>query len=241
MPDPAPRRGRLTRAAVVEAAVELADRQGLAAVSMRNVAGALQVAPMALYRHVTDKDDLLDAMVDRLIEEFGAPPEDTSASRASAPPAGMPAEPGWVSAARTRIWAARAVLARHPWARQAIETRTRRTAAVLSHMEALTSVLLSGGVSADLTHHALHALGNRIWGFSPELFPGDATAGSSPLDPADYPGILAVAAQARRRRPDATGCDEDFEFGFALDLILAAVARLHDAGWASHPTTGTQG
>jgi hypothetical protein len=44
---------------------------------------------------------------------------------------------------------------------------------------------------------------------------------------------MSVAADARTRRPQATGCDEDFEFVFALDLILDAVARLHDHGWQS--------
>ena len=53
------------------------------------------------------------------------------------------------------------------------------------------------------------------------------------MDPAELPSILTIAQDASQRRPGAAGCDEDAEFGFTLDLILDAVARLHAAGWDS--------
>ena len=53
--------------------------------------------------------------------------------------------------------------------------------------------------------------------------------------PSDFPGILAIAADASARRPGATGCDEEFEFRFALDLLLDGIARLHASEWASPP------
>jgi AcrR family transcriptional regulator len=67
--DPRPRRRTLTREAIVSAAVELADRDGLAAVSIRSVAAELNVRPMSLYGHVASKDDLLDLMFDQLAGE----------------------------------------------------------------------------------------------------------------------------------------------------------------------------
>ena len=67
MSNRAPRK-TLTRAAVTAAAVDLADREGLDAVSMRRLAQELDVVPMAIYKHLADKEDLLDAMVDRVIE-----------------------------------------------------------------------------------------------------------------------------------------------------------------------------
>lgn len=224
-----PPRTPLDRTAVLRAAVAIADREGLDAVSMRRVARALGVVPMALYKHVGDKEDLLDGMVAVVIDGFAAP---------------VPAEPptAWKPVVRDAILAARRGLAGHPWARRAIETRSRRTPSVLRHMEALTSAFLRGGFSPDLTHHAMHALGNRIWGFSPELFdesPAPAAtqartqSRSAAPDPADYPGILSVSADAAARRPGATSCDEDAEFTFALDLLLDAIERLHEAGWSS--------
>ncbi len=226
MPRATPRPA-LTRAGIVAVAVTLADEEGADALSMRRVADALGVVPMALYRHVADKEDLLDGLVDSVIGEFAAPAGDAETTG------------DWRARVRAAAFDARHVVAHHPWARRAIETRTQRTPAVLAHMERLTQLFLDGGLSPDLTHHAMHVLGNRIWGFSPELFndPGHQAVrrpslGPAP-DPADYPGILAIAADARGRRPDAVGCDEDFEFGFALDLILDAVHRLHESGWVS--------
>jgi AcrR family transcriptional regulator len=67
---------RLDREQVVSAAMALADEAGLDAVSLRRVADRLGVTPMALYRHVASKDDLLDAMADRLYGELDLPADD---------------------------------------------------------------------------------------------------------------------------------------------------------------------
>jgi AcrR family transcriptional regulator len=64
---------RLTREAVLEAAIELADAGGPDALSLRRLARELGVTPMALYRHVRDKDDLLDGIADRLYTELELP------------------------------------------------------------------------------------------------------------------------------------------------------------------------
>ena len=212
----ATRRAPLNRDRVLKAAVELADEAGIDAVSMRQLAQRLGVVPMALYKHVTDKDELLDGMVDVVIEEF-APPD-----------------PGldWKDGVRRQLLSARRAVLRHPWARRAIESRTRRTAAVLGYMDAVAGTLIAGGFSADLTHHVMHALGNRIWGFSPEMFDeSQGEPGPSPeaeLDPAQaaklaqrYPHIvqIAVAATERARADGSRGCDEQFEFEFGLDLL----------------------
>lgn len=224
-------RPRLSRTSVLAAAVTVADGEGLEAVTMRRVAEALGVVPMALYKHVADKDDLVAGMVDTLVDQMRP---------------GVPAESAeWRDRVVEALRSARRVVVEHPWAQRAIESCTTRTSAVLAHMERVTSIFLDAGFTPDLTHHVMHLLGNRLWGFSPELFPG-APASASPsgtsrgaapvADPADYPGILAIAADARARRPHATGCDEDFEFDFALDVILTGVERLHRTRWASTPS-----
>lgn len=213
---------------------------------MRSLADELGVVPMALYKHVRDKEDLVNAMVDAVIAEFGRPD-----------PTAMPAQDAEAlrSAMHRALLAARAAVLRHPWARRAIETRTTRTVSVLDHMESVTQLFLRRGFSPDLAHHAMHTLGNRIWGFSPELFSEPVGSGSpspqptgtstpaqrdrrqvSPTpDPADYPAILAIAADAARRRPGATSCDEDFEFGFALDVMLDGLEQAHASRWSSGP------
>lgn len=225
-------REALNRERVLRAACAVADADGMDAVSMRRVAQELGVVPMALYKHVADKDDLVDGMVDLVIGEIGA--GDASA--------------GWKIAVRQRVLSARAAVLRHPWARRAVESRTRRTPVVLGYMDSLAGALRAGGLSVELTHHALHALGNRMWGFSPELFEEPPATDT----PAPAPGQLDVAtAEFARRYPHVVeiataatggdlsrvggGCDEQFEFEFALDLLLDGVERLHLAGWSPRP------
>lgn len=68
--DAAQVRGRpsLTRATVVARALEIGTAEGLEAVSLRRVAQDLGVTPMALYRHVRDKQDLINAMTEAVLE-----------------------------------------------------------------------------------------------------------------------------------------------------------------------------
>lgn len=226
------RESPLSRPQVLAAAVALADREGLAAVSMRHLAAELGVVPMALYKHVSDKNDLVAGMIDLVVAGYAAPP------------------PGleWREGVRRRVLAARDALLEHPWLRPAIETATERTPAVLAHMDAVAGELAAGGLSYDLVHHAMHALGHRIWGFSPEAFSSPA-APSAPPPPTPapstaeqeammaamaqrFPHIAAIALDAVARSP-LGACDEQFEFEFTLDLLLEAVARLHAAGWSS--------
>ena len=232
MPEPqdAGRRAPLSRERVLRAAVALADEVGIEALSMRKLAQELGVVPMALYKHVAGKDELVDGMVDLVIDEFERP------------------DPGvdWQEDVRARVLSARRAVLRHPWARRAIESRTRRTPTVLGYMDAVTGAFLGGGFSADLTHHVMHALGNRIWGFSPELFE-EAPDPDRPAPTPEageamlrefaqrYPHILTVAtaATAGDLGRVGEGCDEQFEFEFALDLLLDGFDRLRRRGWTS--------
>src|SRR3982750_2947020 len=74
-----PRPRGLTLARIVDAGIQVATRDGLAAVSMSRVAGELGAAPMSLYRHVSAKDELLAHMVDAA---FGAGAPDPDADPA---------------------------------------------------------------------------------------------------------------------------------------------------------------
>ncbi|KGH46895.1 TetR family transcriptional regulator [Modestobacter caceresii] len=227
---PPGRRAPLSTDRVLRAAVELADAVGIDAVSMRRLAQELGVVPMALYKHVANKDQLLDGMVDVVLGEI------------------EPADPAldWQVGVRARVLSARRAVLRHPWARQAIESRTHRTPAVLGYMDSLAGTFRRGGFSADLTHHVMHALGNRIWGFSPELFDEPPVAATTPPSAEEqqalaarfaeeYPHILeiAVAAAGGDLSGVGTGCDEQFEFEFALDLLLDGFDRLRVQGWTS--------
>lgn len=220
-----PKRTPLDRARVLHAAVALADSTGLAAISMRSLAAELGVVPMALYKHVADKDDLIDGMVDTVVAGYATPDA-----------VGGPDE------VRARIRSARRELLAHPWLRGAIETRGRRTPAVLAHMDAVAGAFLRGGYTADLTHHAMHALGHRIWGFSPEAFEEPPAAPPSPAEQEAmfrmmserFPNVTAIALDTAARNPSGA-CEPDAEFDFTLELLLDAFDRLRASGWSSTP------
>jgi AcrR family transcriptional regulator len=221
----APRRTPLNRDRVLAAAVALADELGIEPVSMRRLAEELGVVPMALYKHVADKDELLDGMVDRVIDEIEPPDPDLT----------------WRDAVRTRILSARTVLLRHPWARRVMEGRTTPTPTVLGYMDSTIAMFTAGGLSVDLTHHVMHAFGSRIFGFTQELFSDSSSP--TPEMPAEAAAQLATAfphifAVAMSRPHDehsvvGSGCDDQFEFEFTLDLLLDGVERLHRAHWSS--------
>ena len=214
------RRTPLNEQRVLRAAVALADEAGLEAVSMRNLAQSLDVVPMALYKHVANKEELLDGMIGVIVGEIEPAAADTN----------------WKTAIRQRILSAREALLRHPWASRVFETRTQPTPVVLDYINSLIGTFRAGGFSVDLTHMVMHALGSRMWGFTQELFPTSASGGTD-LPPearqamaARYPFIIEIATVGAHQEPGkivGTGCDDQLEFEFALDLMLDGFERLH--------------
>jgi AcrR family transcriptional regulator len=211
-------RAPLSRERILTAAATLADRDGVESLSMRTIARELGVVPMALYKHVANKDDLLDGMVDVVVGEIDPPLEDAD----------------WKTAVRERVLSARRALLRHPWASRVIESRTDPTPTVMAYMDSMIGMFRAGGFSIDLTHHAMHAMGSRLLGFSQELF--DDTPDDGPQVQAlmlqeladTFPNISELAAAISHDDASTVGlgCDDQFEFEFALDLMLEGLERL---------------
>jgi AcrR family transcriptional regulator len=208
------RRSPLDRARVVDAAIDLADREGIDAVSMRKLGQVLGIEAMSLYTHVTSKDDLLDAMADAIVASVPIERRDGH----------------WQPALRSMILDARAVLLRHPWAARVIESRDAPGPATVRYLDAVAATMLDGGFSADLAHHALHVLGSRGFGFSQDLYddkgevdPVEAAAYAEQLA-AVYPSVGAIALAASHEG-GLGGCDDDVEFAFGLDIILDGLER----------------
>ena len=121
------------------------------------------------------------------------------------------------------------------------------TPAVLAYLDSMIGMLRAGGFSIDLTHHVMHAMGSRVLGFSQELF-DDRAGGPTPTGPRPrccagrWPtGTRTSPRSPRRSSHDddsvvGPGCDDQFEFEFALDLLLDGLERLHRDGWTSHRT-----
>jgi len=204
----------LSKERVLRAAVELADRDGSDAVSMRRLGQALGVDPMSLYHHVQDKGALLDGIVDVVVGEIDAPP----------------AAGEWKPALRDLVMAARTVMLRHPWAPRVIEARPDPGPATLRHLDTMFGILRDGGFSIDMAHHAIHVLGSRILGFSQDLFDDNAADPEvAALAARQLAGVyprIGELALAVSHEGGLGGCDDDVEFAFGLDLILDGLERL---------------
>jgi AcrR family transcriptional regulator len=212
----------LSRERILETAVALADEGGVDLISMRRIAQELGVVPMALYKHVANKDELLDGMIDVVVGEIDPPIEGAD----------------WKTTMRKRILSARRALLRHPWASRVLESRGEPTPTVIGYLDSMMGVFLDGGFSVDLMHHAIHVMGSRILGFSQELY--DDTA-SMPDEEAlemwtqmadAFPNIaklIPVAMGTHEGPVVGGGCDDQFEFEFALDLVLEGLERLRAA------------
>jgi AcrR family transcriptional regulator len=204
---------------VLETGVRLADRDGIESLTMRRLGQELGVEAMSLYTHVRGKEDLLDGMVEAIVGEIAIDPGDD----------------GWKPSLRRTILGARRVLLRHPWAPAVIETRTAPGPAMMGYFDAVIGILHRGGFPLELTHHALHALGSRVLGFTQELYDdsealdADAAALFAGQVAERFPR-LAEMALAASHEGGLGGCDDDVEFAFALDLILDGLERLRGGG-----------
>jgi AcrR family transcriptional regulator len=214
----APPREPLSRERILGTAMALADEGGVESLSMRKIALELGVVPMALYKHVANKDELLDGMVDVVVGEIDPPVVGTD----------------WKTTIRERVLSARRALLRHPWASQVIESRTDPTPAVIEYMDSMIGILRAGGFSIDLTHHAMHAMGSRLLGFSQELFDDTSGDGAEIQElqrqwmAERYPHITEMVAAISHDEESVvgSGCDDQFEFEFSLDLTLDGLERL---------------
>jgi AcrR family transcriptional regulator len=208
-------RPSLSRERVAEAALELANSEGLDALSMRRLADSLGVGTMTLYGYFRSKRELLDAMVDAAISEPGP-----------SPPHG-----GWRAELQTLLRDARRDLLRHP---ALVEIRVRQPVLrpeALRFAEAGIRTLVGAGFDrreAALAFRLLFSYSFGFAAFSPaEAVEEDRAAAAAALrslPPEDYPELTAAAGEAAA----AMGGEEAFEYG--LERILDGLeSRLSEA------------
>jgi len=140
----------LSRDRIVQAAVDLADRSGVEAVTMRHLGDELGFEAMSLYRYVASKDDLLDGMLDLVLAEWRLPHD-----------AG-----DWRESVRTSARSVHDALRRHRWAARLLMTGVRPRPARLEYMEWLLARLREGGFDADRTYAVYHLLDGFVFGFT---------------------------------------------------------------------------
>jgi AcrR family transcriptional regulator len=206
----AKRRVRLTRDRVLRAAMQIADKGGIESLTMRSVAQNLGVEAMTLYHYVTEKDDMLNGILDLVVSEIEVPS----------------ARGDWKAGMRRSAISAHKVLLRHQWACGLMMSPARVRTGRLRYMESLLKRLREAGFSPKMTHHAYHALDSHILGFT--MWEAGYTSGVKDLPDSgaalqrevtveSYPYLVEHMEQhaATHRRGSGAG-----EFEFGLDLIL---------------------
>ena len=201
----------MSREQVLDAALELADEGGLAAVTMASVGARLGVEAMSLYRHIGNKEEMLDGLVDRVFAEIEVPADARD----------------WRDALRRRAVSAHAALRRHPWAIGLMESRAQPGPATLGHHDAMVAILLRAGFDGRGATRVYNLLDSYIYGFAlqeatlPFSSPEEMASQSEQMLAAvadAYPHLAAV-----QRELVASGFDYADEFEAGLDIILGAL------------------
>ena len=221
----------LTRERVFEAAMKIADSEGLPALSMRRLGKELRVEAMSLYYHLPGKDGLLDGLAEALAAEI-------SAAVAERP---RKLTANWKVDLRSRCLAARQVVLRHPWTPSLFASRRSIPAGLFVYVDQIVGRMIAAGFTHRIAHRALHALGSLMFGFAQELFSPPSSGGK--LDAAKaqaefaqmaeaLPNIGAMIASELHLSTDPTigWCDSQTEFEFTLDLLLDGLERVRDRG-----------
>jgi AcrR family transcriptional regulator len=204
----------LSKARVLQAALALADEIGIDALSMRKLGEALEVKAMSLYKHVANKDEILDGIVDLVAAEIEAPSIGGD----------------WKQAMRRRANSAHEALKRHPWATMLILSRANVGPAMLIYVDRTIGCLHEAGFSYPLADHAWNAIDNHIYGFTLQQlnFPfepaeyGEVAKAFLPMIPVEtFPYLNGLSQQVIAGEHDGLS-----DFSFGLELILGGLERL---------------
>jgi AcrR family transcriptional regulator len=205
------------RQAILDAAIALADENGLNAVSMRAVAERAGLTAMALYPHVGTKAELLDEMVGSLVSQI-PPPEATDG-----------AGPDWRTRLQALAWSARRLFREHPWAPTLLFSRPYVTPDATRTVDYTYRALLDAGVPEPQVPRLERMLSTLILGYAASEAGGrfgqelDRRARREQLRGQPLPGHHRLARWLELR----VDWDAEFEADLedVLDFIEAAVAR----------------
>lgn len=205
-------RAPLSRERVLRAAVTVADAGGLGSLTIRSLAHELGVKPMSVYYHVSNKEEILDGIVDLVFSEMELPS----------------VEGEWRSEMRRRAASARRVLRRHPWAVGLLDSRAIPGPATLRHHDATIGTLRRAGFTVEMTAHAYALLDSYVYGFALQEaglpFQGPDAAAEvtesimETFSADEYPHLVEMASEHILR----PGYDFGDEFEFGLNVILDA-------------------
>jgi TetR/AcrR family transcriptional regulator, tetracycline repressor protein len=200
---------------VTEAALKLADADGLDALTIRKLAQHLGVTPMALYWHFRSKEDLLEGVAEQVWGEIDVHVE--------------PSVPWWAQL-QAGLESLLRVLRAHPSAPQLLLEHEKRNEAALRATEATLDILLSAGFDSQ---HASEIARSTLWtgimlvmseaGYHPELSEDERAEFErcnevflAMLPAGRYPRLVECAAPM-------ADCDRDFHYRLGVEMFIAGV------------------
>lgn len=200
----------------MEAAIGIADGEGVGALTMRRLAAELDVTPMSLYNHVTDKGDLIDGIVDVVFAEMVLPVVGGD----------------WRAETRRRASSVRQTLVRHPWAIGLLDAGANPGPALLQHQEAVIGTLRAGGLPIGIVALAIALIDSYVYGFALQettlSFDGPES-GVELSDPVlaeitrgEYPYLTELVVEHVLQ----PGYDFGDQFDVGLDLLLDGIEAL---------------
>jgi AcrR family transcriptional regulator len=204
---------------IVEAALRIADLEGVAALSMRRLASELGSGTTSLYRHVAGKDDLIDLMVDSAYGEMDLPERPTGR---------------WRDDLRFVAHASRTMMRRHPWLATEVASRPAIGPNALRHLD--FALAAAGGVNRDITLASglLGAVGSYVLGTVVNELAEQEARRRTGLTEEEWraavsPYIADVMSgglypEVNRRIRDAEDLDHDAQFELGLDCLLDGIA-----------------
>lgn len=198
---------------MIDAALRIADAEGIDALSMRRLGQELDVEAMSLYKHVGGKEDILDALVDAVMAEVPVP--DPKAQ--------------WRPAVRQGALGLHAALMRHPWAVSVMESRRNPGPTRLRYLDTIVGLLLGAGFDTLGVGDAFMAIDSLVYGFTIQLlsFPLDlrddrdeAAAMAQEVFATSFPNLVRMAETVSK------GPGFAVELSFSLDLLLDGLERV---------------
>ncbi len=207
-------RAPLNRERVLQSAIAVADRGGIAGLTIRSLADELGVKPMSVYHYFANKAEILDGIIDLVFSQIELPSPDGE----------------WEAEIRRRAHSARAVLRQHPWAIGLMESRTNPGPASLKHHDANIGTLRAGGFSVAMTAHAYALIDSFVYGFALQeaALPFETETVAEVAAPmmelfttGQYPHLVELTVDHVLQ----PGYDFGDEFEFGLTLILDGLAK----------------
>jgi AcrR family transcriptional regulator len=207
------KRRTLNARKISEAAIKLADGQGIEALSMRKLATNLGVTAMSIYNHVANKDDLISLMLDHVVTEFERPQTDGE----------------WKEMMRRRAHSMRRAFLKHPWAPSLLISTITNGEQTMRDGDATLGCLINAGFTYAAADWARNAIDSHTFGYTmqeinfpvePDEYRTAATHYLPMISKSDYPFLHGATTALINEEYDGVT-----QFDFGLELILDGLER----------------